>query len=183
MFANDRWAISDAMLVFMRRAMALVPLGHRRFLAAASSDHRASPIERFVNTRVDPQSLVPPSQQLVAAALDAIACGELQPGDKLPSVRGLAAVALVNPNTVTKAYRDLERLGATLGRNGSGVFVTERGPDVARGIRLAETLAAFRDAVEQALRAGHQGAVLADQLTVLETEAMDTAGQNRGSER
>ena len=37
--------------------------------------------------------------------------------------------------------------------------------------------------IEQALRAGHQGAVLADQLTVLETEATDTAGHNRGSER
>lgn len=70
--------------------------------------------------RVDPYSPVPPSQQLVAAALDAIASGELAAGDKLPSVRGLAAEALVNPNPVTKAYRDLEHLGATEGRNGSG---------------------------------------------------------------
>jgi DNA-binding transcriptional regulator YhcF (GntR family) len=113
-----------------------------------------------VNCRVDPHSLVPPSQQLVAAVLDAIAAGELQPGDKLPSVRGLAAEALVNPNTVTKAYRDLEHLGASEGRNGSGVFVTAAGPAVAKAIRLAETLAAFRAAVEQALRAGHDPVVL-----------------------
>jgi len=53
-----------------------------------------------VDLRVDPNSLVPPSQQIVAAVLDAIAHGELRPGDKLPSVRGLAATALVNPNTV-----------------------------------------------------------------------------------
>lgn len=117
-----------------------------------------------MNCRVDPHSLVPPSQQLVAAVLDAIAAGELAPGDKLPSVRGLAAEALVNPNTVTKAYRDLEHLGATEGRNGSGVFVTAAGPDVARGIRLAETLAAFRAAVEQCRRAGHDPVVLREVL-------------------
>ncbi len=117
-----------------------------------------------MNVRVDPHSLVPPSQQLVAAVLDAIAGGELAPGDKLPSVRGLAAEALVNPNTVTKAYRDLEHLGASEGRNGSGVFVTVAGPSVAKAIRLAETLASFRSAVEQALRAGHDPVVLREVL-------------------
>ena len=114
--------------------------------------------------RVDPHSLVPPSQQLVAAVLDAIATGELQPGDKLPSVRGLAAQALVNPNTVAKAWRDLEHLGATEGRNGSGVFVTPAGPEVSRALRLAETLATFRSAALQAHRAGHDEATLAQVL-------------------
>lgn len=113
-----------------------------------------------MHVRVDPHSLTPPSQQLVAAVLDAIAAGELRPGDKLPSVRGLAAEALVNPNTVAKAFRDLEHLGATEGRNGAGVFVTVAGPDVARGIRLAETLAALRDAAQLALRAGHDASLL-----------------------
>ena len=119
-----------------------------------------------MNVRVDPHSLVPPSQQLVATVLDAIANDELRPGDRLPSVRGLAATALVNPNTVTKAYRDLEHLGATEGRNGSGVFVTDAGPDVSRTIRLAETLAAFRTAAQQALRAGHAQETLATALAV-----------------
>lgn len=100
----------------------------------------------------------------MAAVLDAIATAELSAGDKLPSVRGLAADALVNPNTVTKAYRDLEHLGATEGRNGSGVYVTAEGPKVAKGIRLAETLDAFRAAVEFARRAGHQETVLSEVL-------------------
>ena len=114
---------------------------------------------------------MPPSLQLVAAVLDAIASGELASSDKLPSVRGLAAKALVNPNTVTKAYRELEHLGATEGRNGSGVFVTAAGPKVAKGIRLAETLDAFRRAAEFARRAGHEHAVLGEVLArVLETE-------------
>ena len=117
-----------------------------------------------MNHRVDPDSLVPPSQQLVAAILDAIAAGELGVGDKLPSVRGLAAEALVNPNTVTKAYRDLEHLGATEGRHGSGVYVTAAGPDVARAVRSAETLDAFREAARQAVSAGHEVVVLQEVL-------------------
>ncbi len=107
--------------------------------------------------RVDPNSLTPPSQQIVAAVLDAMARGEVRPGDKLPSVRGLAAQALVNPNTVTKAYRDLEHLGATAGKNGSGVFVTDAGPDVARARRLTQTQTALEQALAAALRAGHDG--------------------------
>jgi len=117
-----------------------------------------------VNARVDPHSTVPPSQQLVACVLDAIATGELKAGDKLPSVRGLAAEALVNPNTVIKAYGDLQQLGATAGRNGAGVFVTEAGPEVAKGIRLAETLDAFRAAIAFARRAGHEQTVLEEVL-------------------
>jgi GntR family transcriptional regulator len=115
-----------------------------------------------VHVRVDPHSLVPPSQQLVAAVLDAIANGELRPGDKLPAVRALAEQALVNPNTVGKAWRELEHLGVTEGRNGSGVFVTPGAVDVAKAVRLAETLAALRLAVQQALRAGHEATVLHD---------------------
>jgi GntR family transcriptional regulator len=116
---------------------------------------------------VDPHSLTPPSQQIVAAVLDAIASEQLRPGDRLPSVRGLAAKTLVNPNTVAKAWRDLEHLGATEGRNGSGVYVTAAGPEIARAIRLTATLDQFRAAVQQALRAGHDEQQL---LAVLEAQ-------------
>ena len=81
-----------------------------------------------MDLRVEPHSLVPPCQQLVAAVLDAIAGGEVAPGDKLPSVRGVAEQALVNPNTAGKAVRELELLGVVVGRNGLGVFVSDAGP-------------------------------------------------------
>ena len=136
-----------------------------------------------MNCRVDPHSLVPPSQQLVAAVLDAIASGELGVGDKLPSVCGLAAEALVNPNTVTKAYRDLEHLGATAGRNGSGVYVTAAGPDVAKATRFAETLQAFREAALQALRAGHEGLVLRDLVDVVRAELRGDMQRDTKGER
>ena len=87
--------------------------------------------------------------------LDAIASGALEPGAQLPSVRAMAAAALVNHNTVARAYLELERLGATEPVNGVGVFVTLRGPDVAAEERRAKTLMVLRRALAEALRAGH----------------------------
>jgi len=104
----------------------------------------------------------------------------MQPGDKLPSVRGVAAEALVNPNTVAKAWRDLEHLGVTEGRNGSGVFVTAAGPEVARALRLAETLAAFRAAAAAARRAGHDPALLQQ---VVEGKGEGQPSRDRSKER
>jgi GntR family transcriptional regulator len=114
---------------------------------------------------VDPDAPLAPSRQLVEQALDGVASGELAPGDQLPSVRGLAAEALVNHNTVARAYRDLEQLGVTRGANGRGVYVTEDGPRIARGLRLEATWEALRRALEEALRAGHDPRELAGLVT------------------
>jgi len=108
-----------------------------------------------VDWTVDPDAERPPSRQLLDAVLDALARGELVAGDQLPSVRALAAEALVNHNTVARAWRDLEQLGVTRGRNGRGVFVTADGPQIASEMRLEETLIAFRQAAADALRSGH----------------------------
>jgi GntR family transcriptional regulator len=72
---------------------------------------------------VDPKAPTPPSEQIADQVRFAVAGGRLSPGDKLPSVRGLAAQALVNPNTVARAYRELEREGTVETRPGSGVYV------------------------------------------------------------
>lgn len=104
---------------------------------------------------VDPDADVPPSRQLVEQVLDAIASARLEPGTQLPSVRVMAAEAMVNHNTVARAYQELERLGATEAVNGVGVFVTLRGPEVALAARRATTLEALRRVLAEALRAGH----------------------------
>jgi len=114
--------------------------------------------------RVDPGSETSPSRQIVEVILDAVAAGALAPGDRLLSVRALAAEALVNPNTVSRAYRDLEAMGVVEGVNGLGVFVTDAGPGVARTARGRATLDAFRRAAHEALRAGHDEEVLAQVL-------------------
>ena len=105
--------------------------------------------------RVDQSSSVSPSRQLVEAVLDGVAAGTISPGDKLLSVRALAAEALVNPNTAARAYRDLEAMGVVEGRNGRGVFVTPQGPAIARAMRVKATLDEFRRAAMAAVRAGH----------------------------
>jgi DNA-binding transcriptional regulator YhcF (GntR family) len=110
--------------------------------------------------RVDQSSITPPSRQIVEAILDGIAAGALAPGDKLLSVRALAAEALVNPNTAARAYRDLELMGVLEGRNGRGVYVTPKGPKVAREIRVAATLEAYQRSAAEALRAGHANEAL-----------------------
>src|SRR5260221_603289 len=60
---------------------------------------------------VDPKAPSPPSEQIADQVRYAVASGRMKAGDRLPSVRGLAETAIVNPNTVAKAYRDLEREG------------------------------------------------------------------------
>lgn len=104
--------------------------------------------------RIDPTRATAPSRQLVEAVLDEMAGGRLRPGDRLPSVRAMAAQALVNPNTVGKAYRELEAMGAVEGVNGSGVFVTPAGPEHARAERQAAALSRLETAMERALAAG-----------------------------
>jgi len=116
---------------------------------------------------IDTGSNVPPSRQLVDAVLDGVACGSLKPGDRLLSVRAMAAEALINPNTVAKAYRDLEALGVVKGRNGLGVFVTGAGPRVAAAKRNEATRQAFARAAREALRAGHTPADLRKALASL----------------
>jgi DNA-binding transcriptional regulator YhcF (GntR family) len=130
-----------------------------------------------VDFRVDPRSDVPPSRQIVEAVLDRVARGDLGPGDRLDSVRALAESALVNPNTVGKAYRDLETLGVVAGRNGSGVYVTEGGPATARAQRRRATLDAFRRAARAALAAGHARSDLDAALGGVRAEAARAAAR------
>lgn len=72
---------------------------------------------------LDPGSGVPTYLQLVHQVEHALRLGYLQPGDRLPKVREVVAELAVNPNTVLKAYRDLEGKGLTVGRPGQGTFI------------------------------------------------------------
>jgi GntR family transcriptional regulator len=78
-----------------------------------------SPIE----FRLDAASGVPVYLQLVHQVEHALRLGYLKPGDQLPKVRDVVASLAINPNTVLKAYRDLEIKGLAVGRPGQGTFV------------------------------------------------------------
>jgi GntR family transcriptional regulator len=110
---------------------------------------------------VDPSRPLPPSRQLVESVLNGLAAGEARPGDRLPSVREAAVTARVNPNTVSKAWRELQRLGVVVTRNGSGVFVTDEGPARAKARQGAAALDALEGAIDRALAAGHDPGLVA----------------------
>ena len=78
-----------------------------------------SPIEY----RLDPASGVPTYLQLVQQVEHALRLGYLTPGDQLPKVRDVVAALAINPNTVLKAYKELETKGLAAGRPGQGTFV------------------------------------------------------------
>jgi GntR family transcriptional regulator len=65
-----------------------------------------------------------------------IASGRLQPGEELPSIRTLAEQLLVNPNTIARAYRELELAGVVEKRRTAGTYVSDNGSPLARKERL-----------------------------------------------
>jgi len=75
--------------------------------------------------RLNPASGTPLYLQLVERLKHAIATGAIKAGDQLPSVRKMAEDLLINPNTVVRAYRDLEHEGFVDLKHGSGVFVRD----------------------------------------------------------
>jgi GntR family transcriptional regulator len=75
--------------------------------------------------RLNPASGTPLYLQLVDYLKHSIATGTVKAGEQLPSVRKMAEDLLINPNTVVRAYRDLESEGILELRHGSGVFVRE----------------------------------------------------------
>jgi GntR family transcriptional regulator len=73
--------------------------------------------------RLDPASGVPTYLQLVQQVEQALLLGYLKTGDRLPKVRDVVAELAINPNTVLKAYRELEHKGLATGRPGQGTFI------------------------------------------------------------
>jgi GntR family transcriptional regulator len=76
-----------------------------------------------VEFTVDRAGGLPAYLQLVRQVREALRLGWLRPGDRLPTVRQVVATSGVNPNTVLKAYRELELAGLVEARQGSGTFV------------------------------------------------------------
>ena len=79
----------------------------------------------MIELRVDPRNGLPVYQQIVQQVKHALRLGLLVPGDRMPTVRELVATLAINPNTVMKAYRELERAGLIGGRVGQGTFVLQ----------------------------------------------------------
>ena len=96
----------------------------------------------MISFRVDGRSVVPPYLQIVQQVRQALRMGLLDVGDQLPTVREVVSATAINPNTVLKAYRDLEREGLVEARAGHGTFVRRRppGPPPGTHTRLSRSL-------------------------------------------
>ena len=108
---------------------------------------------------LDPRSGVATYLQIVQQVKDALRLGTIDVGDQLPTVREVVADLAVNPNTVAKAYRDLEREGLVVARQGRGTFV-------------ASTLAPASLRHHDALRAGLERWLAAAESAGLDEESI-----------
>ena len=84
---------------------------------------------------IETASRLPIYQQLAQQVREAIARGELRPDEALPSVRQLSRDLVVNPNTVARAYTELERDGLLVSRPGRGIYVARPRSELTRAAR------------------------------------------------
>lgn len=112
------------------------------------------------------QSGVPIYEQLYGRVAELVARSVLEPDDQLPTVRSLAKDLGVNPNTVQKAYQQLERDGIIYSLAGKGSFIAGKDKSIP-AIRTRAVLA-FRTAAEEALRAGMTKRELCGEIDALE---------------
>jgi GntR family transcriptional regulator len=133
----------------------------------------ASPIE----FRLDTASGVPTYLQLVQQVEHALRLGYLKPGDQLPKVRDVVAALVINPNTVLKAYKELETKGLTVGRPGQGTFIRATLSQVA----LPE-LAALRKTLLGWLAAAGSAGLDEDGMVALFTSALRDFHERRGGQ-
>ena len=141
---------------------------------AAGARGAASPVE----FRLDPSSGVPTYLQLVHQVEHALRLGYLKPGDQLPKVRDVVASLAINPNTVLKAYKELETKGLTAGRPGQGTFIQATLSQVA----LPE-LAGLRKALLGWLGAADGAGLDEDGMVALFTSALRDFHERRGGSR
>jgi GntR family transcriptional regulator len=124
--------------------------------------------EPTIEFRLDRQSGVPAYRQLVDQVRQALRLGILRPGDRLPTVRDVVRQIAINPNTVHRAYRELEQQGLTEGRPGSGTYVQ------ASLAQLPDARSDLRRTLEDWVRAARAAGLDDEAVTALVTEAMRT---------
>jgi GntR family transcriptional regulator len=134
----------------------------------------ASPIE----FRLDAASGVPTYLQLVHQVEHALRLGYLKPGDQLPKVRDVVASLAINPNTVLKAYKELDIKGLAAGRPGQGTFIEATLSQVA----LPE-LTVLRRSLSGWLTAAGAAGLDEDGMVALFTSALRDFYERRGGSR
>lgn len=120
----------------------------------------------MVEYRIDRHSGVATYVQIVQQTKQALRLGLLRPGDKLPTAREVVEATAINPNTVLKAYRELEREGLVEARRGLGTFVR-------RGLGSAPADSPLRTELEQWADKAREAGLDRDDVAALFTDVLD----------
>jgi len=129
---------------------------------------------------IDPRSPTPLYEQIAARVRVAVAAGELEAGDALPSVRELSRRLRINPATVVQAYRQLEADRFVETRRGAGTFVREVAVMRKEREREEQARAVARRALQEAVRLGIPAAQLLDALREELGEDADALAERDG---
>ena len=104
-------------------------------------------------------------RQLADQIREAVARGRLRPGARLPSVREMSRSLVVNPNTVARAYTELEREGVLNSRQGLGVFVAEPRADLTKKARKQKLVAQLDQFLTEAVHLGFSAQEVVDAVS------------------
>src|SRR5690349_22449076 len=129
---------------------------------------------RPIEFRLDLHSGVPFYRQIIDQVMGRMAAGALQPGDQLPTVRQVAVDLAINPNTVQRAYREMEIRGVLETQQGTGTFISQqriKRDEVERRRQLSQLTADF------IARAGAAGFTV-DELLEAIHESIDTESRS-----
>jgi GntR family transcriptional regulator len=110
--------------------------------------------------KINPSSHVPIYLQIAEGIRAAVAAGLYRPGEALPSLRNMAIQIKVNPNTVQRAYDELEREGLIYAQRGKGLYVSEKGTASAQ----CQAGDGVRRVLDEAVRAGQAAGMSAEQV-------------------
>jgi GntR family transcriptional regulator len=103
---------------------------------------------------IDQNSPIPIFEQIVRQVIFSIASGAVEVGELIPSVRDLGVRLTVHPNTVAKAFQELERQGVVAARRGKGMEVTPEAPELCREYRQEKVRERIREALREAASSG-----------------------------
>jgi DNA-binding transcriptional regulator YhcF (GntR family) len=119
---------------------------------------------------LDPQSGVPVYRQIIDQVTGGIAAGALAPGDQLPTVRQLAVDLSINPNTVIRAYRELEIRGVLETEQGTGTFISNQKVRLDEADRQRSLNQLIGDFMARAGSAGFTAEELIEQLQAMQSD-------------
>jgi len=128
---------------------------------------------------IQSDSPIPIYEQIVAQVIFVVASGALEPGSLIPSVRELAQQLLVHPNTVARAFQELERRGVVAPLRGRGMEVTPDGPSSCR----AQRQEIVRGRIREALREAASSALSPDEIRKLVEDELARCNGRRSKEK